>query len=103
MEVTTMEKQTKMMESFLVSHREFMANLDKSLALLEKNVGDATDLGKVCTDEWCSFTEDLLDDLAKMVYSISEPRWVTDQDSKKLKGLRQRVHDLYANYKKVKR
>ena len=98
-----MEKQTKMMESFLTSHREFMANLDKSLKLLEKNVGEAADLKKVCTDEWCRFTEDLLDDLAKAVYSISEPRWVTDKDSKQLKGLRQRVHDLYATYKNVKR
>jgi len=98
-----MERQTKMMESFLESHREFMDNLDKSLSLLEKNVGDAADLEKVCTDEWCRFTEDLLDDLAKAVYSISEPRWVTDQDSKKLRELRQRVHDIYATYKKVKR
>lgn len=97
-----MERQTKMMESFLTSHREFMTNLDKSLALLEKNVGDAADLNKVCTDEWCRFTEDLLDDLAKAVYSISEPRWVNDQDSQKLKGLRRRVHDLYAKYRSVK-
>jgi len=98
-----MEKQTKMMESFLESHREFMTNLDNSLSLLEKNVKDAADLEKVCTDEWCRFTEDLLDDLSKAVYSISEPRWINDQDSKKLKALRQRVHDIYANYKKVKR
>lgn len=98
-----MERQTKMMESFLTSHREFMANLEKSLSLLEKNVVEAAELGKVCTDEWCRFTEDLLDDLAKAVYSISEPRWVTDNDSKKLKGLRQRIHDLYATYKNVRR
>jgi hypothetical protein len=92
-----------MMESFLTSHREFMDQLEKSLNMLEKNVTDAADLKKVCTDEWCRFTEDLLDDLAKAVYSISEPRWVTDKDSKKLKGLRQRVHDLYATYKGIKR
>ena len=98
-----MERQTKMMESFLTSHREFMSQLEKSLNMLEKNVADAADLKKVCTDEWCRFTEDLLDDLAKAVYSISEPRWVTDKDSKKLKGLRQRVHDLYATYKGIKR
>jgi DNA-binding ferritin-like protein (Dps family) len=92
-----------MMESFLTSHREFMDQLEKSLNMLEKNVTDAADLKKVCTDEWCRFTEDLLDDLAKAVYSISEPRWVNDKDSKKLKGLRQRVHDLYATYKGIKR
>jgi DNA-binding ferritin-like protein (Dps family) len=99
----SMERQTKMMESFLTSHREFMDQLEKSLNMLEKNVTDAADLKKVCTDEWCRFTEDLLDDLAKAVYSISEPRWVNDKDSKKLKSLRQRVHDLYATYKGIKR
>jgi DNA-binding ferritin-like protein (Dps family) len=98
-----MEQQKKMVESFLTSHRDFMKNLDKSLALLEKNVGEATDLAKVCTDEWCAFTEDLLDDLAKAVYSISEPRWVTDRDSRQLKELRRRVHDLYAKYRSIKR
>lgn len=98
-----MEKQTKMLEAFQVSHRQFMKSLENSLSLLEKNVGEAAELKKVCTDEWCRFTEDLLDDLAKAIYSISEPRWSTTQDSKKIRELRQRVHDLYATYKGVKR
>lgn len=98
-----MKKQTKMMESFLTSHRDFMKNLEKSLALLEKNVGEAAELEKVCTDEWCRFTEELLDDLAKSVYSISEPRWVADKDSQKLKDLRSRIHDIYAKYRGIKR
>lgn len=97
-----MKKQTKMMESFLSSHRDFMKNLEKSLALLEKNVTEAADLDKVCTDEWCRFTEELLDDLAKSVYSISEPRWVADKDSRKLKELRHRLHDIYAKYRSIK-
>lgn len=97
-----MEKQKEMVESFLISHREFMTNLGKSLAMLEKNVGEAAKGKKICTDEWCIATENLLDELAKAIYSISEPRWVTAEDSHKLKELRTRVHDLYAQYKSAK-
>jgi len=97
-----MEKQTKMVETFLTNHRDFMSNLGKSLAMLEKNVGEAANGKRICTDEWCLATENLLDELAKAIYSISEPRWVSAEDSKKLKELRVRVHDLYASYKSVK-
>ncbi len=41
----------------------------------------------------------ILDELAKMIYSISEPRWLTQKDSDKIKQLRLRIHDLYAKYK----
>jgi methylaspartate ammonia-lyase len=97
-----MEKQTEMVESFMISHRIFMDNLGKSLAKLEKNVAEAGKGKKICTKEWCISTENLLDELAKAIYSISEPRWVSTEDTGKLKELRVRVHDLYASYKSVK-
>jgi len=97
-----METQTMMVETFLANHREFMANLGKSLSMLEKNVTEAAAGKQVCTAEWCLVTENLLDELAKAIYSISEPRWVGGDDAKKLRELRIRVHDLYAHYKGVK-
>jgi hypothetical protein len=42
-----------------------------------------------------------LDELAKFIYAISEPRWISDEDSKTLSNLRRKVHDLYAKYKSV--
>lgn len=97
-----MEKQTLMVETFLTNHREFMNNLGMSLAMLEKSVTEAADWKKICTDEWCLATENMLDELAKAIYSISEPRWVSAEDANKLRELRVRVHDLYARYKGVK-
>lgn len=98
-----MERQTAMVESFLANHREFISNLEKSLVVLEKGVGEAAEWEHICTNEWCRATEDMLDELAKAIYSISEPRWVTSEDSLKLKGLRIRIHDLYARYKGITR
>jgi len=98
-----MEKQTKMVESFVKTHRGFITSLKESLNLLEANIKEATEKGGVCNDEWCSATEDILDELAKYVYSISEPRWISDEDSKTIRQLRTRVHDLYALYKGVRK
>lgn len=89
-------------ESFLRAHREFVSNLASSLDLLEKDIRETAEMEQVCTDEWCLATESVLDDLAKMIYSISEPRWLGTEDSRKIKELRERVHDLYAQYKTVK-
>jgi hypothetical protein len=94
-----MKRQNEMMESFMTAHRDFITNLDKATDVLESDIDEAAEMGVICTDEWCLATEHTLDDLANMIYSISEPRWVTKDDSLKIKSLRHRVHDLYAKYK----
>lgn len=96
-----MKRQNEMMESFMTGHREFMKNLERSTHLLEQDIDEAAEMGAICTDEWCLAIEHTLDDLANMIYSISEPRWAVQEDSQKIKSLRHRVHDLYAKYKSV--
>jgi len=97
-----MKRQDEMVDSFLVAHREFMANLENSLTLIEEELNEAAEMEEICTGEWCSATEDSLDELAKFIYSISEPRWIPDEDSKTLKDLRHKIHDLYAKYKSLR-
>lgn len=97
-----MQQQKKMEESFFRAHREFISNLSYSLDLLEKDIRETAEMEQICTDEWCQATECILDDLAKMIYSISEPRWLTREDSRKIKTLRERVHGLYAQYKSIR-
>lgn len=97
-----MKRQNEMVQSFLIAHREFMTSLENSLALIEEELNEAAEVGEICTGEWCSAIEDTLDELAKFIYSISEPRWISDEDSKTLSNLRHKVHDLYAKYKSVR-
>jgi len=94
-----MKQQRIMEESFLRAHREFITNLTASLELLDKDIIETKEMQRICTDEWCQATESNLDEVAKLIFSISEPRWLTDEDSKRIKMLRQRIHDLYAKYK----
>ncbi|GAB6191602.1 hypothetical protein [Desulfocastanea catecholica] len=96
-----MEQQKRMEESFLRTHRDFIANLTASLDVIGKDINEAKEMQSMCTDEWCQATESYLDELAKMIYSISEPRWLSDEDSDRIRQLRKRIHDLYAQYKGV--
>ena len=94
-----MKKQTEMVESFQLAHREYMKNLTLCLDKLEKDFEEYRDIDEVCEGEWCRAIELSLDEFAKDLYSISEPRWVADDYSRTLRNMRRRLHDLYAKYR----
>jgi len=77
----------------------FIENLEKSLDLLEKEIDFTSKMQNACTLEWCQLTEQTFDEISNALFSISEPSWASDEDSKKLKALKRRVHDVYAQYK----
>ena len=79
--------------------RVFVNNLEKGLDMLEEDIDEASQMAEACTAEWCQATEHVIDELSNSLFSISEPRWSSDEDSKKIKELKRRLHDLYANYK----
>ena len=79
----------------------YLDALEKTLDSLEADIKEAEEVAGVCTDEWCEATEHYIDDIGNALFSISEPRWSSDADSERLKKLKRRLHDLYANYKAV--
>ena len=78
-----------------------MAALEQSLDHLDEDIDEATKMAGICTDEWCEATEHVIDELSNALFSISEPRWSTAEDSEKIKKLKRRVYDLYVNYRGV--
>ncbi len=97
-----MLKQKDMVDSFNMNHDQFMANLTSSLNELEKDINEAQEIDSICTNEWCVAIERDIDDLHNSIYSISEPRFSCSGHSKKIRRLRNRLHDLYQKYKGVK-
>ncbi len=97
-EVIEMKKQKEMVESFMMVHRDYMKNLSDCLDELEKDFEQSREIDNVCTGEWCRAIEFSLDEMAKDIYSISEPRWVSNDYSKTLRDVRSRLHDLYKKY-----
>ena len=85
----------------LEAWRVFVDSLDQSLVRLEKDLEEGKEMRDICTDEWCRATEHYIDDIGNALFSISEPRWASEEDSKKIKNLKRRLHDLYAEYKGV--
>lgn len=81
--------------------RTFMDSLEKSMTMLEKDIEEASQMAGICTSEWCAATEHVIDELANALFSISEPRFTNPDESKRLKALKHRVHDIYANYREV--
>ena len=77
----------------------FVNNLEKSLDTLEKYIDETAGMADACTSEWCQATEHVLDEISNSLFSISEPRWGSEEDTRKLKALKRRVHDIYAKYK----
>ena len=96
-----MKQQKEMVESFLRTHRDFMKGLENSFKLIERDLKEAADFDAKCTGEWCITMEKTIDELAKCVYSISEPRWLQAKDSEKIHDMRQRIHDTYAKFKGI--
>jgi hypothetical protein len=92
-----MEAQVKLLEGW----RDHTKSLEESLDMLEKGIDEAAVMTDVCTPEWCVATEQVMDELANRMYSISEPPWSSEEDSRKLKILKRRLHDVYTKYKAV--
>jgi hypothetical protein len=91
--------QSSIQEQLVDNWKTFIINMEKSLDTLEKGIDEAAEMSNVCTAEWCEATEHVIDELSNSVFSISEPHWSSEEDSKKIKQLRKRLHDLYAKYK----
>ncbi len=91
------DNRTEMVEAW----RIFVSSMEKGLVDLENRINQASEMANICTDEWCEATEHYLDDIANALFSISEPRWSDERDTAKIKELKCRVHDLYAEYRRV--
>jgi len=77
----------------------YMNALETSIDQLDKDIDEAADMSERCTDEWCTATEHVIDEINDALFSISEPRWAPQEDSDRIKHLKRRVRELYARYK----
>jgi len=91
--------QTNVQDQIVEGWRDFISNMEEALNMVEKDIDQAAQMSEICTGEWCEAIEHVIDEISNSLFAISEPRWSSEEDSKKLKELKKRVHDLYAKYK----
>ncbi|HMB31966.1 MAG TPA: hypothetical protein VKN82_09095 [Desulfohalobiaceae bacterium] len=95
------QPQSDIHDSITTNWREYLQGLEEALVKTEKDIDEASSMSEQCTSEWCTATEHVIDELSNSLFSIHEPKFASDEDTKKLKTLKKRVHDLYAKYKSV--
>lgn len=94
-----MPRQDGIQKEVVEGWRVFVNNLEKGLDMLEQDIDEAAKMADACTAEWCQVTDHVIDELSNSLFSISEPSWGSEEDSKRIKALRKRIHDVYAKYK----
>lgn len=77
----------------------YMDALEKSIKDLEKDIEEAADMSRRCASEWCEATEHVIDEINNSLFTISEPRWSSDEDFGRIKALKRRVREFYTRYK----
>lgn len=103
MKETDKERVADIQSEVIGAYQTFINNLEGAIVSLENDINEAAEMTKICTGEWCEATEHVVDELHNALYSISEPHGTPDEDSKKLRRLKKRVHDIYATYKFIKK
>lgn len=91
----------ELQQEYASAWRTYLDSLEQAIEKLEADIKEAAHMADTCTNEWCQATEHVVDDLSNALFSISEPRWANQADSDKIRKLRRRIHDLYADYRNV--
>lgn len=86
-------------ESIVKSWREYVGQMETALNTLDEEIEEASQMSSTCTSEWCEATEHVIDEISNSLFSISEPRGTSEEDSRRLKAMKKKVYDLYAKYK----
>lgn len=79
----------------------FVENLEDSLGQLEEDLDDALETQSECTDEWCTATEHVLDELGNALFSIHEPSFSKEEDTRRIRELKRRLHKAYSKFASV--
>ena len=88
-------------KDYVEAWRTYLKSLEQALDKLEADIQEASQMADQCTSEWCEATQHVIDELSNALFSISEPRWSDPEDTAKIKQLKRRVYDLYADYRSV--
>ena len=76
----------------------YLENLEKAIEDVRASIKETAAMQSACTAEWCTATEHLIDELHNAIFSIHEPRFLPQEESKRLKVLRKEIRELYADY-----
>jgi hypothetical protein len=79
----------------------YMENLFASMQKMEQTINEAAEMPMDCTETWCVNARALLDDLNHQVFSIHEPKWSREEDSRRIKTMKRKIRDIYSRLSEI--
>jgi len=75
-----------------------LSTLEQALRQMEKGIQDSISVTSACTNEWCESVEAVIDELTDAIYSLKVPRWADQEQSTRVKNLKKKAREVYAQY-----
>ncbi len=88
-------------EKLVAIQKDYIQALEDAIKTLEDEIREASEVEQAGREDWEKSIEGYIDELHGIIFSLPEPRYGHEDLHKKIVGLRKRIKDLYADFKKM--
>ncbi len=81
--------------------KEFIEGIEEAIKTLEDEIKEASDVEHAGHEEWEKSIEGYIDELHNIIFSLPEPRYGHEELHQKVKALRKKIKDLYADFRNM--
>jgi len=83
------------------AQKEFIHQLEEAINELEMQIKEADEVEHSGHTEWERSIGGYIDELHRVIFSLAEPRYGSEEDHQKIAALRKKLKDLYADFKSM--
>ncbi len=91
----------QLQEALVGAQKDFINQLEEALSRLEEEIKEASEVEHAGRAEWERSIGGYIDELHRVIFSLAEPRYGSEEEHKKIAELRKKLKDLYADFKNM--
>ncbi len=91
----------ELQEKLVGAQKGFVQQIEEAIERLEEEIKEASSVEHGGHPEWVRSIGGYIDELHRVVFSIAEPRYGSEEDHKKIANIRKKLKDLYADFKNM--
>ena len=91
----------ELQEALVGAQKEFIEQIEEAINRLESEIKEASEVEHAGHKEWQRSIGGYIDELNRVIFSIAEPRYGSEEDHKKIADLRRKVKELYEDFKNM--
>lgn len=89
----------ELQEKLVGAQKEFVDQIEEAVSRLEAEIKEASDVEQAGHAEWERSIGGYIDELCRVIFSMAEPRYGSEEAHKKIAALRKRLKDLYVDFR----